>query len=74
MLNQLPSLVDALDMSFVEEAQKEILNIIKKRGGKTVIKSKSMTTEEIHLNEFLEKNDIEILEKGLSIGIVLTME
>ena len=35
----------------VEEAQREILNIIKKSGGKTVIKSKSMTTEEIHLNE-----------------------
>ncbi|RZK64053.1 MAG: lactate utilization protein, partial [Pedobacter sp.] len=38
-----------------EEAQKEILNIISKSGGKTVIKSKSMTTEEIHINDFLEK-------------------
>ncbi|RZK56829.1 MAG: lactate utilization protein, partial [Pedobacter sp.] len=37
----------------VEEAQKEILNIIQKNGGKSVIKSKSMTTEEIHINEFL---------------------
>lgn len=54
----------------VEEAQKEILNIIKKRGGKTVIKSKSMTTEEIHLNEFLEKNDIESLESDLGEYIV----
>ncbi|RZK35511.1 MAG: lactate utilization protein, partial [Pedobacter sp.] len=32
------------------EAQQEILNIIKRNNGKTVIKSKSMTTEEIHLN------------------------
>jgi L-lactate dehydrogenase complex protein LldF len=41
-----------------------------KRGGKTVIKSKSMTTEEIHLNEFLEKNDIESLESDLGEYIV----
>lgn len=52
------------------EAQKEILNIIQKRGGKTVIKSKSMTTEEIHLNEFLEKHDIESLESDLGEYIV----
>jgi L-lactate dehydrogenase complex protein LldF len=54
----------------VEEAQKEILNIIQKRNGKTVIKSKSMTTEEIHLNEFLEKHDIESLESDLGEYIV----
>jgi L-lactate dehydrogenase complex protein LldF len=33
-----------------EEANREILNIITKAGAKTVIKSKSMATEEIHLN------------------------
>ncbi|MES2650764.1 MAG: LutB/LldF family L-lactate oxidation iron-sulfur protein [Bacteroidota bacterium] len=54
----------------VEEAQREILNIIQKRNGKTVIKSKSMTTEEIHLNEFLEKHDIESLESDLGEYIV----
>ncbi len=53
-----------------EEAQREILNIIQKRKGKTVIKSKSMTTEEIHLNEFLEKHDIESLESDLGEYIV----
>lgn len=53
-----------------EEAQREILNIIQKRNGKTVIKSKSMTTEEIHLNEFLEKNNIESLESDLGEYIV----
>ena len=53
-----------------EEAQKEILNIIQKKGGKSVIKSKSMTTEEIHLNEFLEKNGIESLESDLGEYIV----
>lgn len=52
------------------EAQREILNIIQKSGGKTVIKSKSMTTEEIHLNEFLEEHHIESLESDLGEYIV----
>ncbi|MBM3403126.1 MAG: lactate utilization protein, partial [Bacteroidetes bacterium] len=54
----------------VEEAQQEILKIIKKAGAKTVIKSKSMATEEIHLNEFLEDNHIEALESDLGEYIV----
>lgn len=53
-----------------EEAQREILNIIQKRGGKSVIKSKSMTTEEIHINDFLEKHGIESLESDLGEYIV----
>ena len=52
------------------EAQKEILNIINKRNGKTVIKSKSMTTEEIHLNDFLGEHGIESLESDLGEYIV----
>lgn len=52
------------------EANKEILQIIKKAGAKTVIKSKSMATEEIHLNEFLEANHIEALESDLGEYIV----
>ncbi len=54
----------------VEEAQREILNIIKKAGGTSVIKSKSMTTEEIHLNDFLGKHNIESLESDLGEYIV----
>jgi L-lactate dehydrogenase complex protein LldF len=53
-----------------EEAQKEILNIIEKAGAKTVVKSKSMVTEEIHLNDFLTKNNIESLETDLGEYIV----
>jgi len=53
-----------------EEAQKEILNIIQKAGAKTVVKSKSMVTEEIHLNEFLTENNIESLETDLGEYIV----
>ncbi len=52
------------------EANKEILQIIKKAGAKTVIKSKSMATEEIHLNEFLEENQIETVESDLGEYIV----
>ncbi|MBC7913805.1 MAG: iron-sulfur cluster-binding protein [Pyrinomonadaceae bacterium] len=53
-----------------DEANREILNIMQKANAKTVIKAKSMTTEEIHLNEFLEKNNIESLESDLGEYIV----
>lgn len=53
-----------------KEAQQEILQIIQKSGGKKVIKSKSMTTEEIHLNEFLSQHQIESLESDLGEYIV----
>src|SRR5438132_134764 len=45
-----------------EEANREILNILKKAGVKTLVKSKSMVTEEIQLNEYLEHHHIESLE------------
>ena len=57
-----------------EEARQEILNIIKKSGAKTVIKSKSMVTEEIHLNEFLEKHKVEALESDLGEYIVQLLD
>ena len=53
-----------------EEANREILNILKRSGAKTVVKSKSMVTEEIHLNEFLEHNQVESLETDLGEYIV----
>ena len=53
-----------------EEANREILNIIKKANAKTVVKSKSMVTEEIQLNEFLEHHHIESLETDLGEYIV----
>lgn len=48
-----------------EQAQKAILGICKEKGCKTVVKSKSMVTEEIHINAFLEKNGIESVETDL---------
>jgi L-lactate dehydrogenase complex protein LldF len=48
-----------------QEALDEVLNICKEKNCKTIVKSKSMVTEEIHLNHFLEKNDIESVETDL---------
>ncbi|CAN5917826.1 LutB/LldF family L-lactate oxidation iron-sulfur protein [soil metagenome] len=57
-----------------EEALKEIMNILKRKRAKTVVKSKSMTTEEIHLNEYLEKNGVEPVETDLGEYIVQLAE
>lgn len=48
-----------------EQAQQEILAICRQKNCKTVVKSKSMATEEIHLNHFLESNGIESVETDL---------
>ncbi|MEO6883629.1 MAG: lactate utilization protein B [Bacteroidia bacterium] len=45
-----------------KEALQEILQILKKHDAKTVVKAKSMLTEEIELNKFLHENQIEALE------------
>lgn len=48
-----------------KEAQQEILKILRKKETRTVVKAKSMTTEEIHLNDFLKENAIESIETDL---------
>ncbi len=48
-----------------QEALDEILKICEEKGCKTIVKSKSMVTEEIHLNHFLEENNIESIETDL---------
>ena len=53
-----------------EEASREIVGIIKQRNASHVVKSKSMTTEEIELNEAMEKEGIESLETDLGEYIV----
>ena len=53
-----------------DEANREVLNILKRVNAKTIVKSKSMVTEEIHLNEFLESNNIESIETDLGEYIV----
>lgn len=48
-----------------ENALEEIAKICREKNCKTLVKSKSMVTEEIHLNAFLEKNGIESVETDL---------
>ncbi|MEN9299232.1 MAG: hypothetical protein RLZZ429_1545 [Bacteroidota bacterium] len=47
------------------QALDEIGKICKEKNCKTLVKSKSMVTEEIHLNDYLEKNGIESVETDL---------
>src|SRR3954464_7999919 len=48
-----------------ENALEEIGKICKEKNCRTLVKSKSMVTEEIHLNRFLEKQGIESVETDL---------
>lgn len=52
------------------EAIKEIMQIAEKANARTVVKGKSMATEEIHLNEELEKAHIKSIETDLGEYIV----
>src|SRR5579859_1098124 len=47
------------------QALAEIKTLCKERGCRTIVKSKSMVTEEIKLNHFLEENGIESVETDL---------
>lgn len=47
------------------QALEEIKKICELKNCKSIVKSKSMVTEEIHLNDFLEKNNIESVETDL---------
>jgi len=53
-----------------DEAIKQIMRIMKKANAKTVVKGKSMVTEEIHLNKHLAENGIESIETDLGEYIV----
>jgi len=48
-----------------EDALDEVLKICVAKNCSTIVKSKSMVTEEIHLNKFLQKNNIESIETDL---------
>ena len=53
-----------------KEATREILNILKKARATSVVKSKSMISEELDLNDALEKKKIEPIETDLGEYIV----
>ncbi|MBA2250733.1 MAG: iron-sulfur cluster-binding protein [Chitinophagaceae bacterium] len=48
-----------------QQALDEILKICTEKNCRTLVKSKSMVTEEIHLNDFLKKNNIDSIETDL---------
>jgi L-lactate dehydrogenase complex protein LldF len=52
------------------EACRQVLTILRARGAKRVVKSKSMATEEVELGPFLEARDIECVETDLGEFIV----
>jgi len=52
------------------QARAIVLDLCRTRGVRKVIKSKSMVTEEIHLNEFLEEHSVRPLESDLGEYIV----
>jgi len=47
-----------------------ILNLAQKNGVKSIVKSKSMATEEIHLNKYLQKAGIDVQETDLGEWII----
>src|SRR6185437_4007938 len=47
------------------EAQNHLLKIFKEKKAKTTVKAKSMTTEEIHFNEFLTEHGVKTFETDL---------
>src|SRR5690606_16229585 len=53
-----------------EEARQEISKIMERRQARSVVKSKSMATEEIELNHFLEKQNVEVFESDLGVFII----
>ncbi len=76
-LAKLPDLLERLEMRLKQngievhwaedaaEANEIVLAIIREQGCDSVIKGKSMVTEEIGLNDFLESRNIDVLETDL---------
>ncbi|UKT65373.1 lactate utilization protein B [Pedobacter mucosus] len=53
-----------------EEHNKIVLSLLQKKDIHQMVKSKSMLTEECHLNEYLEKNGIDVIDSDLGERIV----
>src|SRR5690606_1459812 len=82
MMENLDKLLPEFESNFIQkggkviwandanEAREEIWKIMQRADAKTVVKSKSMTTEEIDLNDFLEKKGVNTLETDLGEYIV----
>jgi L-lactate dehydrogenase complex protein LldF len=53
-----------------DRAREYIVELVRSKGAKRIIKSKTMTSEEIHLNDALEKAGFEVAESDLGEYIV----
>jgi L-lactate dehydrogenase complex protein LldF len=53
-----------------DQANELVLGILRAKGAKTLVKGKSMVSEEMHLNAFLEGHGIEALESDLGEYII----
>jgi L-lactate dehydrogenase complex protein LldF len=53
-----------------DEHNRIILELLQKHGAKKIVKSKSMLTEECHLNPFLEQHGMEVIDTDLGERIV----
>ncbi|KKB38749.1 LutB/LldF family L-lactate oxidation iron-sulfur protein [Bacillus thermotolerans] len=53
-----------------EEANEYITGVVKKKNGKKIVKSKSMVTEEINMNQALEQIGCEVVESDLGEWIL----
>ena len=81
-LSRLPDLLEQLEQSCTangiqvhwaetaEQANALIHGLLAARGAKTVVKGKSMATEEIHLNSYLQQRGLEVLESDLGEYII----
>lgn len=81
-LSKLPELLERLEQKCTEngiqvhwaetseEANHIFLDIIQRHHARRVIKGKSMVSEEMHLNHFLEERGIEVLETDLGEYII----
>ncbi len=81
-LLNLPALLERLEASCAqngiqvhwaetcEQANQLILGLLQAKGAKTLVKGKSMVSEEMHLNAFLEEHGIEALESDLGEYII----
>ncbi len=54
----------------VAEGNKIILDILQKAGAKSIIKGKSMVSEEMHFNKYLEEHGVKALESDLGEYII----
>ncbi|NNJ92130.1 MAG: iron-sulfur cluster-binding protein [Gammaproteobacteria bacterium] len=81
-LNHLPELLEQLEEKLTEngiqvhwaetpdQANRIIHDILSKAGAKTVVKGKSMVSEEIDMNAHLEQHGIEVIESDLGEFII----